>query len=78
MPTVTIYIAHVTHHCWAPTASSLTPLQLGHMWYVIEDGSGQSYSFGFAPKQENQGKPFAPGKVYTNDLAHYAFWRLLV
>ncbi|RKP44410.1 hypothetical protein D7S89_23115, partial [Trinickia fusca] len=46
------------------------------MWYSIDDGKGRVDSFGFAPSDDfngmnYNGQPFAPGKVYTDDIGRY-------
>lgn len=69
--TVTIYItdrgtALVDAGNGQPGESSV-----GHMWYVLNDGNGNSYSYGFAPDQNHHGSPFAPGAVYRNDISNY-------
>jgi hypothetical protein len=46
---------------------------LGHMWFEITDDEGNTYSFGFAPKEEWEGWPLAPGQVYDNDNSKYNF-----
>lgn len=56
-------------------ASMGTPLDngeksaVGHMWYELHDGHGNSSSYGFAPKVP--GEAFGPGKVYKTDTEHY-------
>lgn len=66
MPTVTVNIA-------APGAalSDGGTSAVGHMWYELSDDQGQLSSYGFAPDEEHQGKPFAPGQVYSTDSDHY-------
>ncbi|MFM0251494.1 hypothetical protein [Paraburkholderia sediminicola] len=44
---------------------------VGHMWYQLNDGSGNSLSFGFAPAGNHQGEPFSPGQIYNNDSSNY-------
>ncbi len=44
----------------------------GHMWYELDRGDGSKpESYGFAPKEEYHGNPFAPGKVYKDDSDNY-------
>lgn len=44
----------------------------GHMWYELDRGDGSKpASYGFAPKEEYHGNPFAPEKVYEDDSDNY-------
>lgn len=43
----------------------------GHMWYEITDSNGKSTSYGFAPDEEHEGRPWGPGQVYDSDSANY-------
>lgn len=45
--------------------------QVGHMWYELKDDSGIRNSYGFAPAEEYEGQPFAPGSPYYDDTTHY-------
>ncbi|NDB59878.1 hypothetical protein EB001_15740 [bacterium] len=53
--------------------NSIHPSAFGHVWYHIykneNDLVGKSY--GFAPDENHQGQPFAPGKVYEDDSFNY-------
>ena len=54
------------------TGEPIKPSTAGHMWYTIKSDDGtQVYNYGFAPKDEFEGKPFAEGKPYTDDQSRY-------
>jgi hypothetical protein len=61
MPTITINIA-ARGTLLADGGTS----DVGHMWYTLDDGNGNSESKGFSPKKEYEGQPFAPGGTNTN------------
>ncbi len=45
---------------------------VGHMWYSLDDGNGNTNSYGFGPIQdENYGRGFAPGETRMYDDQHY-------
>ena len=58
MLTVTIYIA-------APGATLAKggTSSVGHMWYSLDDGQGNTPSYGFSPDIAHDGWPIAPGEV---------------
>ncbi len=66
MPTVTINVVGRG----APLASG-EKSTFGHMWYAVTDDQGESRSFGFAPDEQHEGDPFAPGQVYFDDSSNY-------
>ncbi|MBI5556778.1 MAG: hypothetical protein HY885_04010, partial [Deltaproteobacteria bacterium] len=66
MPTVTINIAGSgTQLATGETSST------GHMWYSLDDGDGNTSSYGFAPDPAHEGWPLAPGEVHRNDDTNY-------
>ena len=64
MPTVTINIADRGTGLSQGGTSSV-----GHMWYELNDGKGNSASYGFAPIEHGQWR--GPGQVYNNDSSNY-------
>jgi hypothetical protein len=65
-PTVTIHVVPAG----TPTSNQQSSFQ-GHMWYVLNDGNGNSSSWGFSPIKDGDGS--GPGQVnkYGNDDNHY-------
>lgn len=57
MPTLTINIANR-----GTPLSDGDSSAVGHMWYEISDGNGNTQSYGFAPAEH--GSPFSDG-AYT-------------
>ena len=64
MPTLTVNIASR-----GTQLSSGGTSAVGHMYYVISNGTSEALSFGFAPKEH--GDAFGEGKVYDNDASEY-------
>lgn len=71
MPTVTINIADRGTKTVDSEGNEDTST-VGYMWYSLkkDDGSPEE-SYGFAPDDEHEGHPFAPGSVHRNDNTHY-------
>ncbi len=74
MPILTVHIAQGGSTVLAePNNGAQGTSTFGHMWYsVSSDGTAaNTQSFGFAPDPADNGTPFAPGYVYTNDNNNY-------
>lgn len=74
-PTVTIKIAHAGARIWDVGSSSGTEDDVikrsaaGHMWIVVDDGSGNKTSMGFGP--ETEGWPIDTGQTKGDDDERY-------
>jgi hypothetical protein len=54
------------------TGERITPSIAGHMWYTIRNDDGtEVHNYGFAPKAEFEGRPFAIGEPHKNDQSRY-------
>jgi Ca2+-binding RTX toxin-like protein len=69
MPTVTVHIAGPGTQLKNDGTGNPGTSSVGHMWYDLNDGSGNTASYGFAPVEH--GDPFGPGQRYDNDSSNY-------
>ena len=71
MPTVSINIADRGTKTVDSEGNEDTST-VGHMWYSLKkDDESPEASYGFAPDDEHESHPFAPGSVHRNDNTHY-------
>jgi hypothetical protein len=55
-----------------PTSDGGTS-SVGHVWYSLGDGNGNSISYGFSPDANNIGSPFAPGEINVHGSDDYYY-----